>query len=103
MKLALISIFVLVIMVSSAIQLEKILHKPNLREMHMRNFGARWSNSLKLNIYSLIREEIEREKLKKLERERKEEEEKRRKIMRDHMIPLTRGNNFMKDFYSGRY
>ena len=31
------------------------------------------------------------------------EEEKVRKIINDHLIPLTRGNSFMRDFYSGRY
>ena len=105
MKLALISIFVLAIMVSSEIQREKqyLYKSKNLREMHMGNYGTRGSNSLKLNMYSLIREEIEREKLKKFERDREQEEEKRRKILNEHLMPLTRGNSFMKDFYSGRY
>ena len=102
MKLALISFFFLAIMVSSEIRLEKMLHKSKLREMRLRNFGVGWPNTLKLNKFSLIREEIEKEKLKKFERDR-EQEEKRRKIMMDHLMPLTRGNSFMKDFYSGRY
>jgi hypothetical protein len=31
------------------------------------------------------------------------EEEKVRKIINEHLMPLTRGNSFMRDFYSGRY
>ena len=34
---------------------------------------------------------------------RKKDEEKRRKIINQHLMPLTRGNSFMRDFYSGRY
>ena len=31
------------------------------------------------------------------------EEEKRRKIINQHLMPLTRGNSFMRDFYAGRF
>ncbi len=34
---------------------------------------------------------------------KRKEEEKARKIINEHLMPLTRGNTFMRDFYSGRY
>ena len=44
------------------------------------------------------------EKLKSDELTKKEkEEEKLFKIVNERIWPLTRGNNFMRDFYSGRY
>jgi hypothetical protein len=34
---------------------------------------------------------------------KQKEEEKFRKIVNERLMPLTRGNKFMRDFYSGRY
>jgi len=31
------------------------------------------------------------------------EEEKVRKIINNYLMPLTKGNSFMRDFYAGRY
>jgi len=50
-----------------------------------------------------LRQEIERkQKEKELMREQKRKE-RVRKIINEHLMPLTKGNSFMKDFYSGRY
>ena len=38
-----------------------------------------------------------------IKEEKEVEEEKRRKIINQLLMPLTRGNSFMRDFYSGRY
>ena len=38
-----------------------------------------------------------------IKKEKEAEEEKRREIIKQLLMPLTRGNSFMRDFYSGRY
>ena len=47
-----------------------------------------------------LRKELERTLRKQKEEEK---EENRRKILNEHLMPLTRGNSFMRDFYAGRY
>ena len=52
--------------------------------------------------------EIANERLKENQRVKAnlmklQEEEKRRKIINENLMPLTKGNSFMKDFYTGRY
>lgn len=78
---------------------ESINHNnsPNLRLLMMRTFSMKSSGTLE--IFRKQLEEIRRKKMLQKERE----EAKVRKIINDHLIPLTKGNRFMKDFYSGRY
>ncbi len=40
---------------------------------------------------------------KKEELMREKEEERFRQALIKHLLPLVRGNNFMRDFYTGRY
>ena len=71
---------------------------PNLRLLMMRTFSIKSRGSLEMVLTKQL-EEIRRKKILQEE----EEETKARKIINDHLMPLTKGNSFMKDFYSGRY
>jgi hypothetical protein len=51
----------------------------------------KWNHKETLSIQEIIKKEKENE------------EEKRREIINQLLMPLTRGNSFMRDFYSGRY
>jgi hypothetical protein len=80
-------------------------HSKSTRMFAFRNFG-----SLNYQLTDLIREASRRNmaKMKKEKQEQEEilkqkEEEKFRKIVNERLMPLTRGNKFMRDFYSGRY
>ena len=55
------------------------------------------------NIGRINRQKVLQETQKKQENLREEEETMRRKILNERLMPLTRGNSFMRDFYSGRY
>ena len=58
-------------------------------------------------VRNFFREQVNRQHQEKIRKKeelmRKQEEEKRHKIINQHLMPLTRGNSFMRDFYAGRY
>jgi hypothetical protein len=80
-------------------------HSKSTRMFAFRSFG-----SPNYQLTDLIRE-ISRRNMEQMKKEKQEqeeilkqkEEEKFRKIVNERLMPLTRGNKFMRDFYSGRY
>ena len=66
---------------------------PSLRNLMLRTFSILNSGSLEIKLEESGRKKILQEK----------EEAKARQIIKGHLMPLTKGNSFMKDFYSGRY
>ena len=78
--------------------------RSSTRLLAFRNFG------LKYQFSDLIREitrrnmtHLKKKKLRQEEILKHKEEEKFRKIVNEHLMPLTRGISFMRDFFSGRY
>ena len=69
--------------VNSTIILQKIIRPFGMRRTKLENLKV----FEKYNKQFLLKEQAEF---------------KRRKIINEHLMPLTRGNKFMKDFYSGR-
>jgi hypothetical protein len=74
------------------------------RMLAFRDFGSKYQFS------DLLREVTRRnmaQMMKEKQREedilKQKEEEKFRQIVNERLMPLTRGNSFMRDFYSGRY
>ena len=52
----------------------------------------------------ILTENKQNEEKRKVELFRKQErEEQTRKIINEHLMPLTQGSNFLRDFFSGRY
>ncbi len=75
---------------------------PRIDKLMMRTFGIGPQSLMNLPVYK----NIGRHYKNKIANEillRDQEELKRRKIVNDYLMPLTRGNSFMMDFYSGRY
>ena len=77
----------------------------NLNILMMRTFGIGPLSFINKQLSKEIqrREQKKQMKIDEMVREREEIEEKRRKIINEHLMPLTNGNIFMRDFYSGRY
>ena len=87
--------------------------------MMNNNFEIDTDNLEELKVIIIgIKRELHKEKLRMIEKMRKQEEENARKqqelkqieyennrrlILNERLMPLTRGNSFMRDFYSGRY
>ena len=84
-----------------------LLHKPKLSTLILRSFGIAPPSLTYLDTFrELKRLQKQNERIRSEELMRKEEEEKEtkfRKIVNERLMPLTRGNKFMRDFYSGRY
>ena len=93
----LVYVFILISLAFSQ-QVENMSKYSRLSIFRARNFGFEPLKPDKPRFY----QKIQRER-KKQEKMREEEESRRRKILNDHLMPLTRGNSFMRDFYSGRY
>ena len=52
----------------------------------------------------ILTENKQNEEKRKVELLQKQErEEQTRKIINEHLMPLTHGSNFLRDFFSGRY
>ena len=78
-------------------------HMRKLNFLKMRSFGIKDSSIID---YSIILKNILQKQKEKLKQElllQEQEQEKRRNILNERLMPHTKGNGFMKDFYSGRY
>lgn len=77
--------------------------KPNM--LMKRSFDIKQPSLMILKAFKeLKRHHKEALLVQELIREEKEEkEEKRWKIVNERLMPLTWGNSFMRDFYTGRY
>jgi hypothetical protein len=74
------------------------------RMLAFRNFGLNYHYSDFLTELTRRKaKQIEKEKLRQEEALKHRQEEKSRQIVNELLMPLTRGNKFMRDFYSGRY
>ena len=94
-------IFVLAIIIFSSKQVENLSKNAKLSLYMMRTYG--WITSHRQKFNDLIDRELQKKTLKFQEKKRQEEENKTRKVINEHLMPLTKGNGFMRDFYSGRY
>jgi hypothetical protein len=80
-------------------------HSKSTRWLALRTFGPSNYQFTDL-IREITRRNMAQMKKKKQEQEnilKQKEEEKFRQIVNERLMPLTRGNKFMRDFYSGRY
>ena len=75
---------------------------PRIDKLMMRTFGIGPQSLKNFPVYKSI-DRLYKNKIAKEILLRDQEEFKRRKIVNDYLMPLTRGNRFMMDFYSGRY
>ena len=101
MKLVSKLFFTLTIMIFSLKYVKNESQNSKFNMIMLRSFGIG-----PIKLFDLIEKEIKEEKLMREEKLRKQQveiEEKQRKKMMKLVIPLTRGNSFMRDFYSGRY
>ena len=71
--------------------------KTKLGSLMMRINGI--ESMLSLDESERKKEETQRQK----EVSKQKEEDQFRQIVNERLMPLTRGNKFMRDFYSGRY
>ena len=87
-------------------------NEPNLKKKLTNLLSMKVANLEKLKFILIQiekqfqKEKFERqEKLRKMEEEniRKQDEEKSLKVYNERLMPLTRGNGFLKDFYTGRF
>ena len=76
-------------------------HMRKLNFLNMRSFGIKDSHKYLKMQKDLLQKQKEKLRQELLLQER--EEEKRRNILNERLMPLTKGNGYMKDFYSGRY
>ena len=93
----------LIVSVFSLIALVKRMDAQNSGTI-LRSFGLRpiFYNSDHLTMDTFDRL-IQNEQTKKEAIVRERLAETVRKIINERLMPLTRGNSFMRDFYSGRY
>jgi len=104
-------IFVLIILMIFSKHIESSSKNSNLKMLIIRNFGFGPVRTENLRLYDFIEKKIQKQRLtmqEKLRKQKEEEEEKareakRRKIINQYLMPLTKGNSFMRDFYTGRY
>ncbi len=77
----------------------------NLNILMMRTFGVGPLSFINKQLSKEIQRHEQKTQMKidEMVREREKEEEKRRKIINERLMPITYGNIFMRDFYSGRY
>lgn len=110
-------IFVFIVIVNMILlhlnQAENFSNEPNMKKL-LKNIleKMRVANLDKLKFILIQiekqfqKEKLERQaKMRKIDEEikRKKDEEKRLKILNERLMPLTRGNGFLKDFYTGRF
>jgi len=87
-------IVILILTINFSQQAKNKVSNPKSNILIMKNFLDEQHQAL--------REEERKQMANELIREQ-EKEKIVRKIINDYLMPLTRGNSFMKDFYSGRY
>ena len=77
----------------------------NLNILMMKTFGVGPLSFINKQLSKEIQRRQQKNQMKydEMVRKREKEEEKRRKIINERLMPLTNGNIFMRDFYSGRY
>ena len=87
--------------------------------MMKNGYEVNTENVEELKVFLIrIERELRKEKFRRIEKMRKQEQENalkqqelkqieyennRRRILNGRLMPLTRGNSFMRDFYTGRY
>ena len=103
MKLILKLVFILAIMIFSLKQVVSFSKNSQLDKLTMQTFGFGPKASMKLLLFELVERELREKALRKHEKMREQEEENRRKIINERLMPMTKWNSFMRDFYSGRY
>ncbi len=101
LNVAFILIMVLLFLEYSA--LPTLSQIPKLKIAPIKLFGIGPTILVNSHLYRSIHRKQKERRLRNEEFLREREEEKRRKILNEHLMPLTKGNTFMKDFYSGRF
>ena len=71
--------------------------------MRMRYYESTTLNNEILYWLEEMKRQIKRERQRIDELKKMYEEEKRRRIINEKLMPLTKGNSFMRDFYTERY